>query len=51
MRKVVLYIAMSLDGFIADEEGGVDWLRTEDGVESTGSWEEFSKTFDTIIMG
>ena len=30
---------------------GVDWLRTEDGVESTGSWEEFSKTFDTIIMG
>ncbi len=42
---------MSLDGFIADEEGCVDWLCTEDGVESTGSWEEFSKTFDTIIMG
>lgn len=26
MRKVILYIAMSLDGFIADEEGKVDWL-------------------------
>ena len=51
MRGVVLYIAMSLDGFIADEEGCVDWLCTEDGVESTGSWEEFSKTFDTMIMG
>lgn len=42
---------MSLDGFIADEEDGVGWLRTEDGVGSTGSWEEFSKTFDTMIMG
>ncbi len=36
MRKVVLYIAMSLDGFIAD------WLCEEDGGESTGSWEEFT---------
>jgi len=26
MRKIILYIATSLDGFIADKEGGVDWL-------------------------
>ena len=26
MRKVILYIAMSLDGYIVDKNGGVDWL-------------------------
>ena len=24
-RKVILYLAMSLDGFIADKNGGVGW--------------------------
>lgn len=26
MRRIVLYIAMSLDGYLADPAGGVDWL-------------------------
>lgn len=52
MRKVVLYIAMSLDGYLADSEGGVDWLRGQTGgTEQDGSYPEFIQTVDTVIMG
>ena len=27
--KIVLYLAMSVDGYIADEQGGVSWLEGE----------------------
>ena len=52
MIKVVLYIAMSLDGYIADEAGGVEWL-SGDGSdqENMGSYNEFIKTIDTVILG
>ena len=30
MRKTILFIAMSLDGFIADKNGKVFWLAGED---------------------
>ena len=32
MRKTVLYIAMSLDGYIADENGDVGWLEGYSGI-------------------
>lgn len=45
-----LYMATSLDGFIADAEGGVDWLNDyETGVDY--GTEAFMAEIDTLIMG
>ena len=49
MRRTVLYIAMSLDGDIADRAGEVDWLYGSG--EGEGSYGEFSRTVGTVIMG
>lgn len=52
MRKVILYIATSLDGYIADSDGGVNWLRGQDELNTDpGSYPEFIKTVDTVILG
>ena len=52
MREAVLYIGMSLDGYIADRNGGVDWMRGQDPAdESPGSYPECLRTVDTVVMG
>lgn len=52
MRKVTLYIAMSLDGYIADKYGKVDWLdgHGNDG-DNMDTYSDFIKDVDTVIMG
>lgn len=49
MRECVLYIASSLDGFIADITGNIDWLLAFDASQS--SYASFIGNVDTIVMG
>ena len=52
MRRIVLYIAMSLDGYLADPAGGVDWLTGQDpSWEGDGGYSDFVRTVDTVILG
>ena len=52
MGKVVLYLAMSIDGYIADKQGGVDWLAGDGSQpDAPGSYPAFLDTVDAIVMG
>lgn len=52
MRTVVLFIAMSLDGYIADHNGNVDWLSGQNEAgETSDTYSSFVKEADTVIMG
>lgn len=51
-RKVILYISQSLDGFIADHKGSVDWIigNQKEYISDYG-YENFIKNMDTAILG
>jgi len=52
MRKVVLYIAMSIDGYIAGEGDDLSWLDGAQGSEDIGEdYEAFYEGVTTILMG
>ena len=51
-RNIILYIATSLDGYIAKNNGAVDWLsgNGEDTNVDNG-YDDFYNTIDTVVMG
>jgi dihydrofolate reductase len=49
-RKLVIFIATSLDGYIASIDDSLDWLFKVEG-ESDNGYEKFYETVDTVLMG
>jgi len=47
MRRVVLSVAMSLDGYIADPQGGYDWIVMDPEID----FDAMFKRYDTVLMG
>lgn len=49
MAKIILYFAASLDGFIADRNGGVDWLTPFQNDDF--GFKAFLDTIGVLVMG
>lgn len=50
MKKIKLFIAMTLDGYIATADHSLDWLFEVDGRDDNG-FNRFIGQIDTVIMG
>jgi dihydrofolate reductase len=50
-RKVVLYIAQSVDGYIARENNDISWLSIVERDNEDYGYDNFIKTVDTVFMG
>ena len=54
-KQLILSLAMSLDGFIADDEGGYNWIHGDGQhhLDTTMQWDydAFLQGIDTVIMG
>jgi dihydrofolate reductase len=50
-RKLVLYIAMSLDGYIAKHDGNLDFLNIVNTPGEDFGYANFLNTVDTVIWG
>lgn len=52
MKKNRVFIATSLDGYIADKNGGIDWLDSIPEINTIDSgYAEFTSQIDALVMG
>lgn len=52
MRKIILYVAASLDGYMADSQKSVNWIKGQDDTaEMQDTFTPFFASVDTVIMG
>ncbi len=52
MKKIKVYLAISLDGYVARRDKDVSWLGGDGSdAENMGSYEEFFQSVDTVVMG
>ncbi len=49
-RNVILYIGTSIDGFIANDDGTLEWLETTE-VEGDSGYNSLLNRIDTVVMG
>ncbi len=54
-RRLVMTLAMSLDGYIADEDGGYGWIKGDGNhaLDTSNKWDyaAFLKGIDAVVMG
>lgn len=54
-RKIILNLAMSIDGYIADVDGGFDWIvgDGDSNLNTNNKWDfsKFLENIDVVVMG
>ena len=51
MTTIALYIATSLDGYIARKDGSVNWLSAVETGETDYGYADFYQSIDALVMG
>jgi len=52
MKKIILFMAVSLDSYIAEPDGSLEWLTSFPNPEKTDyGHNDFLSAIDTVIMG
>ena len=49
--KISIYIAASIDGYIARKDGGLDWLDRVGGVDEDYGFQKLLNSIDALIIG